>query len=197
MAPAEPGRRRAPAPERRAQILAAALECFASKGYHAATMDDLVRASGLSKGSLYWHFASKQEVFLALFDAVTADTFAHWDALVGEDRPALETARLAVERFVAQLGSGPALRAWIGFLAHPEARDRLAALYRGVRGRIAAGLARDRERGLVRDVPLDGAAAALTGAFEGLFLQAVVDDDFDLAHHWPVAFELLARGLRA
>ena len=39
--------------ERRAQILQAALTCFARKGYHLTTMDDIVAESGLSKGSLY------------------------------------------------------------------------------------------------------------------------------------------------
>ena len=38
-------------------------------------MDDLVRASGLSKGSLYWHFHSKEEVFTALFDSFVAELY--------------------------------------------------------------------------------------------------------------------------
>jgi AcrR family transcriptional regulator len=45
-------RERRSAQERRAQILEAAVSCIAAKGFHAATMDDLARASGLSKGSL-------------------------------------------------------------------------------------------------------------------------------------------------
>ncbi len=64
--PAEPGSdRRRPAEVRRAQILDAAQRCFGAKGYHAATMDDLVRASGLSKGSLYWHFRSRSSMVAA------------------------------------------------------------------------------------------------------------------------------------
>jgi AcrR family transcriptional regulator len=86
-------RRRAPPEERRAQILEAALQCFASKGYHSATMDDLVRASGLSKGSLYWHFQSKEEVLLALFDAFAAEIFAAWEAAAEEDHDSLELLR--------------------------------------------------------------------------------------------------------
>ncbi|MEE8474443.1 MAG: helix-turn-helix domain-containing protein, partial [Myxococcota bacterium] len=59
----------------------AALHCFAGKGFHAATMDDLVRAAGLSKGSLYWHFDSKEEVFLALFDAFALELYGQWDVV--------------------------------------------------------------------------------------------------------------------
>ena len=42
--------------ERRQQILSAAMTCFIAKGYHRATMDDIVVESGLSKGTLYWYF---------------------------------------------------------------------------------------------------------------------------------------------
>jgi AcrR family transcriptional regulator len=50
------------------QILQSALTCFAGKGYHKTTMDDIVTESGLSKGALYWHFKSKQELFIALVE---------------------------------------------------------------------------------------------------------------------------------
>ena len=71
--------RRASPEVRRAQILDAAQACFSRKGYHGATMDDVVRLSGLSKGSLYWHFESKDEVLLALFDRYVDEFFAAWD----------------------------------------------------------------------------------------------------------------------
>ncbi len=46
--------------ERRNEILGAALEVFIEKGYDKASMDDIVRASGLSKGTLYWYFKNKK-----------------------------------------------------------------------------------------------------------------------------------------
>lgn len=54
------------AEERKGQILEAATTVFARKGYHLATMDDIVRESKLSKGALYWYFKSKKEIFLEL-----------------------------------------------------------------------------------------------------------------------------------
>ncbi|HEV8640457.1 MAG TPA: helix-turn-helix domain-containing protein [Methylomirabilota bacterium] len=41
----------------RDKILSAALEVFAGKGYHRAIVDDIVRASGTSKGAVYHHFS--------------------------------------------------------------------------------------------------------------------------------------------
>jgi AcrR family transcriptional regulator len=52
--------------ERRNQILDAAATVFARKGYHVATMDDIVKESKLSKGAIYWYFKSKKEIFLEL-----------------------------------------------------------------------------------------------------------------------------------
>jgi AcrR family transcriptional regulator len=58
--------------ETRDRILEAALAVFAEKGYHRAAVDDIVRASGTSKGAVYHHFPSKEAVFLALVDDLAA-----------------------------------------------------------------------------------------------------------------------------
>ncbi len=49
----------------RARIVDAAVHVFAEKGYHAATMQDVVRRSGLSVGAIYTYFSGKDELFLA------------------------------------------------------------------------------------------------------------------------------------
>jgi DNA-binding transcriptional regulator YbjK len=51
--------------ESRQKILQAAFEAFAENGYEKTSMDDIVKRSGLSKGTLYWHFTNKRELFLA------------------------------------------------------------------------------------------------------------------------------------
>lgn len=55
------------ADERRQQIQQAAMRCFARKGYHNTTMDDIVQESGLSKGAIYWYYKSKRELSYATF----------------------------------------------------------------------------------------------------------------------------------
>ncbi|MDH5605733.1 MAG: TetR/AcrR family transcriptional regulator, partial [Anaerolineae bacterium] len=49
-------------------ILTAAAQVFAEKGYHQTRVDDIVEASGTSKGSVYFHFPSKQEIFFSIVD---------------------------------------------------------------------------------------------------------------------------------
>ena len=58
--------------ETRSRILEAAVKVFASKGYHDTKVDDIVSESKTSKGSFYFYFPSKQDIFLAL-----SDTFAN------------------------------------------------------------------------------------------------------------------------
>jgi len=191
-------RRHAPPEERRAQILAAALACFSEKGYHAATMDDLVRASGLSKGSLYWHFRGKQDVFLAVFDRFAAEIFAAWDAAAAEVEDALELLRRFGEIAIEGVGSqGVLLRAWAEFFSHPEARERLAGVYRRSRETLAATLRRGIAQGEIRELPVEGMAAALTALIEGLLLQAMVDADFEIRAHWPTLWDLACGGIAA
>lgn len=52
----------------RGRILDAALHVFRSKGYAATTVDDLCRESGVTKGSFFHHFASKEEAALAAIE---------------------------------------------------------------------------------------------------------------------------------
>ena len=50
------------------RLLQAAMDVFADRGYHGATVDDIVAASETSKGAFYHYFPSKQGVFLRLLD---------------------------------------------------------------------------------------------------------------------------------
>ena len=59
---------RMPKDQRRAQLLDAANTVFTLRGYHAAAMDDIAEAAGVSKPVLYQHFSSKLDLYLALLD---------------------------------------------------------------------------------------------------------------------------------
>ncbi len=59
------------ATSRRQRILDAALDVFSRRGYRDAAMDEIAAESGTSKGGVYFHFPSKQAIFVALLDSVT------------------------------------------------------------------------------------------------------------------------------
>jgi len=87
-----------PRDQRRASLLDAASLVFAAKGYHAAAMDDIAEAGGVSKPVLYQHFPSKLDLYLALLDASC-------DALVEIVREALATNDHNADRVVATMGA--------------------------------------------------------------------------------------------
>ena len=85
-----------PAQETRTRILEAAVKVFATKGYHDTKVDDIVSESSTSKGSFYFYFPSKQDIFLAL-----SDTFA--DLLESKITQAMEKEAHGMQQMDAAL----------------------------------------------------------------------------------------------
>ena len=56
--------------ERRSQIVESAVKVFSRKGFANTRMDDVAGEAGLSKGLLYWYFKSKDEIIVAIADAL-------------------------------------------------------------------------------------------------------------------------------
>lgn len=121
-----------------ARILQAAVECFARAGYSGATMEEIAIAAGIAKGAAYRYFASKEAIFLALYDAwgcqLDDELQAAIEALSPTDHPSPKrTLRLLIEvtgRHVqvaaAQcrvLMEGRTLAAYIPAIAHRVERE--------------------------------------------------------------------------
>jgi AcrR family transcriptional regulator len=69
--------------QRRDQILGAAKVVFARKGFHATTIADIAKESGLAYGSIYWYFDSKDELFHALMAVEEEALRAHVSGAIG------------------------------------------------------------------------------------------------------------------
>jgi AcrR family transcriptional regulator len=81
----------------RARLLKAAGGVFARRGYHEATLDEIAEKAGLSKGALYYNFASKEDLFLALLGDRLADRLGD----------AADAGPRALEEFVEALERDP------------------------------------------------------------------------------------------
>ncbi|MBL8560007.1 MAG: TetR/AcrR family transcriptional regulator [Hyphomonadaceae bacterium] len=93
--------------ETRARLIAAARTAFVEDGYEAAALDRILALAGVSKGALYHHFESKEDLFAAVFDGVSRETIA---------RARKVKARTAFGRLVA------AACAWLEAVEAPDAR---------------------------------------------------------------------------
>ncbi len=74
--------------ETKEKILAASLEIFSRQGYDGARMDGIAAQVGINKASLYFHFASKEEIFRVLF-AQIVETYGREVARIFNDAKAL------------------------------------------------------------------------------------------------------------
>ena len=93
--------------ERRSAVLAAARGIFADKGYHATSIDDIIEAAGIARGTFYLYFESKRAIFDELLDGLleTIQSLVH-RIDVGEGAPPpVEQMDLIVDRVIDALSA--------------------------------------------------------------------------------------------
>ena len=118
----------------RSLLLDAAEEVFAEKGFMAASLDDIAAAAGYTKGAIYKHFATKEDLFLAASDRYWRLYFDNFAEVLAEatqlgprelDEIAERWRRLAVERGADHATLGYEFTLYL--LRNPFARERVAA----------------------------------------------------------------------
>lgn len=107
----------------RAALIDAALDVFARSGFYAASLDEIAAAAGMSKGALYYNFASKEELFLALLE----DRFQR---ILDTVRANADGAQSAAHLFVSAIEDIPGwLPLYLEFLAYAARTPRVAEEY--------------------------------------------------------------------
>ena len=93
---------------RRAQIIEAAISCFLEKGYTNTSMSDIIKASGLSSGSIYSHFSGKEDILISAINESLNSVKELYDTFPGGAGPQdileiIYTNLLVNENFTAML----------------------------------------------------------------------------------------------
>jgi AcrR family transcriptional regulator len=168
--------------EVRERIVRAATRVFSERGFHRATMQDIVRASGLSVGAIYTYFKSKDELILAGCDMITdqeMSELARRLAPIEGFRERLSAAvgflfdQMEVESW--QLGSTRLLAlAWAEADTSPAIREMLLRRRREIHG-VTVGLLQE---GIARGefpawLDIDRVAAGLGALLDGIILQSI------------------------
>jgi AcrR family transcriptional regulator len=166
----------------RARILQAAEDCFARRGYDAASVAEICRAAGVSKGAFYHHFPSKQALFLELLDCWLAEL----DTQLAAARAGTQTvpeglvqmAGMTQPVFDAGRGRLPMfLEFWNQAARDPAIWQATVAPYRRYRaffcGLVEAGIA----EGTLRALDPEIVAHVIVSLAVGLVLQGSLDPD--------------------
>ena len=169
------------APDTRPVLLDAAAQVFASHGYGGASVDRILREAGLSKGTFYWHFASKEELFLALVEE-RIDQPARSLIDVTRTSPADSPTAATVSRGLADLfGAQRTMLVllqeyWAAAVRDPRVRRRYRRRQRQLVDSLADALrARHEETGVPLTVPAQRLAIAFVALAQGLAFEAAVD----------------------
>lgn len=182
-------------------ILDAALACFTARGYHETSVDDIAARAGLSKGAIYWHFAGKRELFLALIDraaepglalASTIADAADWRAALHE----------LFTRVPQQVEDGmPLLKLALDFIKlgaqDPGIRVRAEQKQEVWNAAMQAQLARGVAAGKLLPIAAPEVALVIGATIAGLMLQKLMRPELDLEAAWRAAEEIFWRGLEA
>jgi len=156
-------------------LLRAAERVFARVGYEKAQVDEIAEAAGFSKGGLYAHFTSKEELFLALYEAKTASYQVKLRHAL-DSAPTREEKVDAFRSFYIDLSKEKewaliVLEVKLFIRRHPEVRERLRQIDEHVGDSI--------ERALTRLFGNSSRAAgeALGGIFSALVLEADLEPE--------------------
>ncbi len=185
----------------RGEILDAALACFSSRGYHETSVDDIAERAGLSKGAIYWHFAGKRELFLALVDRYSEHALQNLEAVM--EAPSWRAALSEVfARVRAEFEAGmPLFKLALEYIGQSARDEEIRVRAERAQGVWKAALERQIARGVaagaLRPVPAGEVALLLDATIDGLMLAKLTRPDLDLETTFATAEEIFLRGISA
>ncbi|MCG7606680.1 MULTISPECIES: TetR/AcrR family transcriptional regulator [Mycobacterium] len=168
----------------RSVLLDAAEEVFAEKGFAPATLDDIARAAGYTKGAIYKHFTTKEDLFLAVSDRYWRRYFENFSEVmssatqIGEaelDEIAKRWRQLSRDRGAEHAALGHEFTLYL--LRNPDARERVTTKRAEVVEALGKFIATGMERwGATLRIPAPTFAQVLIATSDSVVLGSELDD---------------------
>ncbi len=168
--------------ERRQQFVLAALRVFAEYGYHRATMQAVADAAGVSKGSIYDYFDSKEDLLLATAESLLIVLIEEsMSVLEQSPRPLTERVEICVASLLEGIEQWnevclSILQVWaeLGSDEDSDLRAMMSEHYRQSADRLQAAFDVAIEDGEVLPFPTRAAALSVLAALDGMILQSII-----------------------
>ncbi|THF66535.1 TetR/AcrR family transcriptional regulator [Pseudothauera nasutitermitis] len=177
-APKKSTRRKLPESVRREAILKAAQLCFARRGYTETSVSDIADAAQLTKGGVYFHFASKEEIRLALIREFTSQTLSAIDNIVDGDAGATQNLRKTLALLLERMSreDGLLLSVIEAVARHHSGIDEIRAYYQALSTKIIHLILDGRASGEFHgEIDAEMVAEALLSMLSGLALHHELD----------------------
>ena len=189
--------------DRKQQIIAAATAVFSEKGFHQASMTDIVAAAKLSKGGVYWHFKNKEAIFVAVLDQFFQSEMDDVMAFLSAPLPASEKITQMINGMVQDTTAllGPYRNMWLELYAVSAReglfREQLLEYMHQFIGVFQALIQEGIDNGEFREVSAYDTAVIAIAQFEGLILLwAIKPDEVDMVSLSATAIAMILRALK-
>lgn len=192
--------RHLPEQARRDQILSAARTCFVDRGFHPTRMEDIAATASLSKGGVYFHFQSKQEVFDALVQEEYDRSMAMLKMVAETTAPVAEKMQTLGKYYLEYFSSAPDAPRFFIVMGEMGLRDeklakRLLEMQSAYIDQIAKLIDQGMAEGMVREVDSQVTAAILKALLDGVEGLQALRYPIDMGRFLNVGMELLLGGL--
>ena len=164
--------------ETRTKILDSAVKLFSTRGYTAASVDDICTEAGISKGAFYHHFETKQALFLALLDGWLQTIDDAIEASKGKTAP--ETFMQMTEAFPYMFGTAGEglpmfLEFWLQASRDKKIWEASIAPYRRYHKYFTSLIKKGVDEGSFVEVDPELTSRMIVSTAMGLLLQSLLD----------------------
>jgi len=189
--------------ERKNQILNAAELVFTKKGFDLARMDDIAEQTGLSKGTLYLYFKSKDSLIIAILERIFQGLFKQLNARKEDNLNATDAIKQFTEAAIADykrmLRLMPVAYEFLALAFRNKiVQKALSEYFRHYMDLLVPIIQRGVDSGEFRDVDPTDTAIAMGAIYEGTVLLWVYDKSLvNMEHHIRSSINILLEGIRA
>lgn len=152
------------------------MRLFALRGFHETSMSEVARAASVSKALIFWHFKTKDELFMAVLNRLLEPYFIDFAEEAGALDEKSQLLRLIELYLLFVRDNASSIRFFVAQLLHDEKpsdgfTNQALQLYEGYRTLLVDLIGRAQEKGLCkRDFPPQAAASFLLATLNGLLI---------------------------
>ncbi|MBU4386722.1 MAG: TetR/AcrR family transcriptional regulator [Actinobacteria bacterium] len=185
-------------------IKEAALKLFSEKGFYSTSTRELTEAAGVSKGTLYWYWSSKEEVAFSLVSDMLNDFLELIERARDEKGPAIERLEVLV-RAVAELYYKETdylrllwkFRADRSYIFSRDYTEKVTSYYVRIRKALESLIEQGMKSGEFREVDSKQMAFILLGITEGLEVEWLEnEEEFSMRDALEETMRIIISGLR-
>ncbi len=186
--------------QRHAELLVCAQKLFAQKGYHATSVEDVIRLAGVSRGTFYNYFDSKRALFGEVLDVLFTQV---WDSVqpirigVGDDVSAQIASNMySLCETLNQDQDLPRILFSEAIGLDSEANEQLGNFYRRTMQRLVSALEEGQQLGIVVEGDCVSMAVCLLGMLKEYWFQSLLGaPPRPLEEFLPEVYRVLQRGM--